>query len=146
MTPTADLSRRAVILIGSAGTAAALAGCSTVSPAGVEAGGPSTASTGGSAPQEVAKLADIPIGGSISATLDGKPILVSQPTEGSIIAFSAICTHQGCVVKPGEGEFDCPCHQSRFNGATGEVIDGPAPSPLEKIAVRVTGGVVLADS
>ncbi|TFD07459.1 MULTISPECIES: ubiquinol-cytochrome c reductase iron-sulfur subunit [unclassified Cryobacterium] len=146
MTPTADLSRRAVILIGSAGTAAALAGCSTVSSTGLEAGGPSTAPTGGSAPQELAKLADIPVGGSISATLDGKPILVSQPTDGSVIAFSAICTHQGCVVKPGGGEFDCPCHQSRFNGATGEVIDGPAPSPLEKIAVRVAGGVVLAGS
>nr|WP_241979926.1 Rieske (2Fe-2S) protein [Cryobacterium glaciale] len=55
-----------------------------------------------------------------------------------------MCTHQGWVVKPGGGEFDCPCHQSRFNGATGEVIDGPAPSPLKKIPVRVTNGVVLA--
>ncbi|TFD58142.1 Rieske (2Fe-2S) protein [Cryobacterium suzukii] len=141
MTPATDLSRRAVILIGSAGTAAVLAGCSTESSAGVEAGGQTAASAG--APQEVAKLADIPVGGSISATLEGKPILVSQPTEGSVIAFSAICTHQGCVVKPGGSEFDCPCHQSRFNGATGEVLDGPAPSPLEKIAVHVTGGVVL---
>ncbi|TFB75479.1 Rieske (2Fe-2S) protein [Cryobacterium glaciale] len=70
--------------------------------------------------------------------------MLSQPTDGSVIAFSAICTHQGWVVKPGGGEFDCPCHQSRFNGATGEVIDGPAPSPLKKIPVRVTNGVVLA--
>ena len=146
MTPSTNLSRRAVILIGSAGTAAALAGCSAESSAGVTAGGPSTTTPGGSAPQQVAKLADIPVGGSISATLDGKPILVSQPTDGSVIAFSAICTHQGCVVKPVGGEFDCPCHQSRFDGATGQVIDGPAPAPLEKIAVHITGGVVLTGS
>lgn len=145
MTPATDLSRRAVILIGSAGTAAALAGCSTDASAGVGAGSQTT-SAGGSAPQEVAKLADIPVGSSISATLDGKPILVSQPKEGSVIAFSAICPHQGCVVKPGNGEFDCPCHQSRFNTATGEVLGGPAPSPLEQIPVHVTGGVVLSGS
>jgi Rieske Fe-S protein len=146
MTPATDLSRRAVILIGSAGTAAALAGCSTDASAGVDAGSQTPTPAGGSAPQEVAKLADIPVGGSISATLDGKPILLSQPKEGSVIAFSAICTHQGCVVKPGNGEFDCPCHQSRFNTATGEVLDGPAPSPLEKIPVHVTSGVVLSGS
>ena len=146
MTQTTNLSRRAVILIGSAGATAALAGCSAVSSAGVKAGGLSTASAGGSAAREVAKLADIPVGGSISASLDGKPILVSQPTEGSVVAFSAICTHQGCVVKPVGGEFDCPCHQSRFDGATGQVIDGPAPSPLEKVQVRVAGGAVLAGS
>ncbi|WP_104083474.1 ubiquinol-cytochrome c reductase iron-sulfur subunit [Cryobacterium sp. Y11] len=143
MTPATDLSRRALLLIGSAGTAAALAGCSTDASAGVDAGGQTATTPDGSVPQEVAKLADIPVGGSISATLDGKPILVSQPNEGSVIAFSAICTHQGCVVKLGNGGFDCPCHQSRFDTATGEVLDGPAPSPLEKIPVHVTGGVVL---
>ncbi|TFB75223.1 hypothetical protein E3O06_05155 [Cryobacterium glaciale] len=74
MTPSTDLSRRSIILIGSAGTAAALAGCSAESSAGVGAGGPATTSAGGSAPQEVAKLADILVGGLISAALDGKPI------------------------------------------------------------------------
>lgn len=133
MTPGTDVSRRTLILVGGAGTAIALAGCGAQS-------GP----TGGGKPVEVAKLADIPVGGSVSATLGGKPILVSQPTKGSVVAFLAICTHQGCVVKPGKGEFDCPCHGSRYNSTTGEVLAGPAPLPLEKVPVTLSGESVLA--
>jgi Rieske Fe-S protein len=133
MTPGTDVSRRTLILVGGSGTAIALAGC-----------GAQSGSTGGGKPVEVAKLADIPVGGSVSATLGGKPILVSQPTKGSVVAFLAICTHQGCVVKPGKGEFDCPCHGSRYNSTTGEVLAGPAPLPLEKVPVKLSGESVLA--
>lgn len=49
-------------------------------------------------------------------------------------AISAVCSHLGCVVKHrGEG-FDCPCHGSTF-GEQGEVVRGPAPSPLEWLYV-----------
>jgi Rieske Fe-S protein len=92
----------------------------------------------------VASLADIPVGGSISATLAGAPILISQPTPGVVVAFSAICTHQGCVVKPAQEELDCPCHGSRFNPSTGEVLGGPAPLPLGKVPVTVAGDAILA--
>ena len=37
----------------------------------------------------VAKVADIPVGTAVSATLDGKPILISRPTAGQIVAFTA---------------------------------------------------------
>ena len=102
--------------------------------------------TAGAAPQatEIAKLADIPVGGSISATLDGKPILVAQPAAGEVVAFSAICTHKGCPVKPDGAEFACPCHGSRYDSATGEVTAGPAPRPLDPIKVTVDGDSVTA--
>jgi Rieske Fe-S protein len=154
MTQPTDVSRRSLIFIGGIGTSLALAGCSPAAPNGSStdsgagsgakdpgAAGPSGA---GGTPVEVAKLADVPVGGSISATLSGAPILISQPTAGDVLAFTAICTHQGCVVEPAKTEFDCPCHQSRYDAATGEVLSGPAPRALEKIPVTVTGDVIMA--
>ena len=53
--------------------------------------------------------------------------MVTQPTEGDFKAFSALCTHQGCVVSEIKGEdIDCTCHGSKFSIADGSVVDGPA--------------------
>ena len=159
MAPAINLSRRSMILAGgSAAAAVALAACSSTpdtateptdaAPAETESATDPTGSTtdADSAPAgtEVAILADIPVGGGLAATLDGKPILLAQPTEGTVVAFSAICTHQGCKVEPAATEFDCPCHQSRYDLATGEVLGGPAPRALDPVTVTVAGDVVLA--
>ncbi|WP_104191027.1 Rieske (2Fe-2S) protein [Cryobacterium sp. Y82] len=156
MTPELDLSRRNMILAGgSAAAAVTLAACSstpatstpdtTTKPASPATTDPSGSATDtGQAAIEVAKLADIPIGGGIAATLDGQPILLAQPTAGVVVGFSAICTHRGCKVEPAETEFDCPCHQSRFDLATGEVLGGPAARALDKVTVTVDGDTVMA--
>lgn len=78
------------------------------------------------------------MGGALSATgPDGAEILITRPTDGEIYAFSAICTHQGCIVEPGDGELACPCHRSSFDLSTGQVRSGPAPQPLPPVAVTV---------
>lgn len=46
-----------------------------------------------------------------------------------VYAISTICTHLGCIVKPINNGFDCPCHGSKFAG-DGTVLKGPAPTPL----------------
>ncbi len=64
--------------------------------------------------------------------------------EAGVYAISTICTHLGCIVKAGEGGFECPCHGSRF-GPDGAVVKGPAPTALPWRKVAVSGGVCVVD-
>jgi len=118
---------------------------STSSGAATSVGAATSASSGGGG-QEIAKLSDIPVGGSMSATLDGKPIILAQPSAGKIVAFTAICTHQGCTVNPDGAVLRCPCHASTYDAFTGKNTGGPAQFPLAAIPVTVSGGAVLASA
>jgi Rieske Fe-S protein len=130
-------TRRSVLVAGAGVVGvAALAACGSKSKAAVAP----AAATGAGA---LAKVADIPVGGAISATANGKPIILSQPSAGTVKAFSAVCTHMGCTVAPADKELDCPCHGSKYDLATGAVIGGPAPKPLPAVAVKVVNGEVL---
>ena len=126
-------------------TGSASAESSTSSDGSASAGGETSASSGGGG-EQVAKLTDIPVGGSISATLDGKPIIVAQPSTGKVVAFTAICTHQGCTVNPDGAVLRCPCHASTYDAFTGKNTSGPAQAPLAAIPVTVSGGAVLAST
>jgi cytochrome b6-f complex iron-sulfur subunit len=66
----------------------------------------------------------------------GRSVAVFRDEHG-VYAISKICTHLGCIVKPVPTGFDCPCHGSRFD-AKGGVIRGPAPAPLDWLAVART--------
>ena len=126
-------------------TASATGPNSTSSGAATSVGAATSASPGGGG-QEIAKLSDIPVGGSMSATLDGKPIILAQPSAGKIVAFTAICTHQGCTVNPDGAVLRCPCHASTYDAFTGKNTGGPAQFPLAAIPVTVSGGAVLASA
>lgn len=58
-------------------------------------------------------------------------LAVYRDASSALHVRSAICTHLGCVVawNSAEKSWDCPCHASRF-GVDGEVLHGPAASPL----------------
>jgi cytochrome b6-f complex iron-sulfur subunit len=138
-----QLSRRAVLGAGAAGSGAVLlAACG----GGSSDSGKSNAGSGGKVKSGVglAKLADIPVGEAVSAEDGGKPIVVAQPTKGTAAAFSAICTHMGCTVKPAGKELHCPCHGSKYDASTGKVLHGPAPKPLPKVPVHVANGEVVS--
>lgn len=64
--------------------------------------------------------------------IENKKMAVYKDDKGKAHKYSAICTHLGCIVSWNELEksFDCPCHGSRFSGQTGNVINGPAKTPL----------------
>jgi len=91
----------------------------------------------------------VPVGGAASFQdpSSGDPSLVIQPTAGRFLAFDAVCPHAGCVVQYDQGQdaFVCPCHGSTFNGQTGAVEGGPAPTGLRRITVsRASDGQLYA--
>jgi Rieske Fe-S protein len=129
---------------GAAAGAVALAACgsdsgSSSSPGG-SGGSPAPAAPSGTT---VATLSDITVGKCKSVTVNGQEAIVARPTDTTAACFSAICTHQGCTVKPDGAELKCPCHGSVFNGLTGAVTHGPAQSPLPSIPVKVDGTNVV---
>ena len=65
--------------------------------------------------------------------------------DGSTVhAFTAVCTHQGCLVREvRDGEIHCPCHGSAFDATTGAVVQGPADEALEPVDVVVRDGEVI---
>lgn len=58
--------------------------------------------------------------------------------EDKYWALSRACTHLGCKLNYHEDKdiLECPCHQSRFNVETGEVLKGPAQKPLTFLPVE----------
>ncbi|WP_363346435.1 FAD-dependent oxidoreductase [Methylocystis echinoides] len=61
-------------------------------------------------------------------------IAAYRDEDGTLCQRSAACTHLGCQVHWNSFErcWDCPCHGSQFS-PQGEVLNGPAISPLGKI-------------
>jgi Rieske Fe-S protein len=93
----------------------------------------------------IAQLSDVPVGGSAAARgPSGQKLLLGRPTVTTVVAFSAVCTHQGCTVEPSGAELGCPCHDSVFDAFTGRVLSGPASRPLAAFPVRVVGTDVVA--
>lgn len=127
-----------------------LRGAGAVSLVGASAGlvsacgGSSSASSASTAPDGavVVPASDTAVGAS-TYYADAR-VIVSQPEEGTFVAFDSACPHQGCNVSDTEGgELLCPCHGSRFDPATGDVVHGPATTGLTALDVTVEGGDLM---
>ncbi|MCA9491214.1 MAG: arsenate reductase (azurin) small subunit [Myxococcales bacterium] len=65
--------------------------------------------------------------------------------DGDVVAFSAVCTHLGCVVEVRDHRMVCPCHLSMFDPRVGgRCYQGPAPTGLARIRLRLEDGVLHA--
>src|SRR5574341_1559228 len=89
----------------------------------------------------VGKVTDFPPDTGKVVAVGNKPVIITNPRGEGLQAFSAICTHLGCVVFWNEagGYIQSPCHDGRFNAKTGDVISGPPPRPLPRYELGING-------
>jgi cytochrome b6-f complex iron-sulfur subunit len=103
-------------------------------------GAPVTVGTPAEILAEFAKTNDRPI-----LFREGRFFLLHAP--GGIIAAYRKCTHLGCTVpfSVAGDRFECPCHGSRYDKHTAEVLRNPAPRPLDlfHITQQPTGALVV---
>ncbi len=135
--PAAIAVTRRTVLAGTAaiGVASALAAC------GDDANPGSSPQDSAATSPATVNAADVPVGG--GTIVADQRVVVTQPTQGEFKAFSAVCTHQGCIVAKVENtKITCTCHNSMFSAADGSVLSGPAPRALAARTVTVNGGTL----
>jgi rieske iron-sulfur protein len=78
------------------------------------------------------------------ATLEGP---TRDRAADGVVAYSAICPHQGCEVTGWIAEsalLECPCHESRYNPRdAAAVVDGPTPRALPALPLAVAEGKLV---
>ncbi len=70
------------------------------------------------------------------------PILLHRKSTGDFLAFTAVCTHQGCIINDVTPKtFDCACHGSSYDSNTGVPSAlSPAKRPLTQYPVVAKNG------
>lgn len=140
------LARRTVLVTGGAlGAAAALAACGgsgESTPASSEA--PATPDSSGAAPaaEVLGPVDQVTVGSGV--VYDGPKVVVTQPAQGDVRGFTAVCPHQGCLVSEvTNNEILCPCHGSLFSAEDGAVLQGPATTGLAPVDISVVDDQVV---
>jgi nitrite reductase/ring-hydroxylating ferredoxin subunit len=143
---------RGAAVVGALGLAGGLAACGGGDEETVDqgstggdtggSGGTDTGDTGGTGGGKVlAKTADIPSGG--GKIFSSEKVVVTQPSMGEYKAFTAVCTHEKCIVADVTDTINCACHGSKFSITDGSVKAPPAKAPLAAVKITVTADSIL---
>jgi nitrite reductase/ring-hydroxylating ferredoxin subunit len=126
----------------SQGSATDQSGTSSAAPTGGSNGGSNGGNGGSSGGGEaLTKTSDVEVGA--GQVFPDQQVVVTQPKSGEFKCFTAVCTHQGCLVSDvSGGTINCNCHGSRFSITDGSVITGPATFPLSAEKITVTGSEI----
>jgi thiosulfate dehydrogenase [quinone] large subunit len=85
-----------------------------------------------------------------ASSFAGDPAVVVLLSDGTAVAYDAVCTHAGCTVgfDPSSSDLFCPCHGATFDPKNhGAVLGGPTNIPLPEVPIHVdaqTGVITLA--
>jgi len=111
---------------------AALSGCASVLGRGSRH--PGTA---------VGTLDKLPPGSGLRASLGGDESTIVVNVDGTVRAFRAVCTHEGCPLgwNAQQHLIRCPCHGGAYD-TTGRVVSGPPPAPLTELRAVVDHGTI----
>jgi Rieske Fe-S protein len=97
---------------------------------------------------KIASLDQVPVGGALTFRYPGlhDDCILLRPNEGTVLAFGQKCTHLSCAVVPDAKEncLICPCHEGKFDAATGRPLSGPPRRPLQRVELLVRGNDVYA--
>jgi cytochrome b6-f complex iron-sulfur subunit len=87
----------------------------------------------------------LPVGQGQNFQFGNIPAVVVHNAEGQFSAFNAICTHLGCTVqfRADMNRIWCACHGGIYDPATGEVLAGPPPRPLQPLQAEVVEGRIV---
>jgi Rieske Fe-S protein len=93
----------------------------------------------------LAATSDIPVGG--GKVFPDFRLVVTRPSAADLKAFTAICTHDGCLLNSvADTTINCPCHGSRFAITDGAVVRGPAVRALTARTITVEGDSIFLSS
>jgi len=98
--------------------------------------------------QRIAAVDEIQIGQALKFhyPTNRDPCLLIRQSEDQYLAYSSLCTHLMCPVRPEveHNRLHCPCHEGVFDMATGRPTAGPPRRPLPRIHLRIEQGVIYA--
>lgn len=98
--------------------------------------------------EAIAAEADVEANSAVPYTnaATGEPEVLIRLANGEFVAYSAVCTHQGCTVayNTDTRKLACPCHGGVFDPANGAaVVSGPPPRPLPEVKTKSRDGEIF---
>ena len=152
MTEALRPARRTIVCAaGLLGAASALTACGdghSEAPVNTPGPIPQTAGEG----QAVLPASDLPVlsraqvAAKNPSTGKDMGVLLFRKDEQTVLAYSSVCTHQGCAVgvkSPSKDDFYCACHGSHFEPEGGTATAGPAKAALTRYGCAIEGDDIV---